>query len=67
MNKTNFATTPQTIHGDVAVAETVSSQALRAPIRALYDEFTKRYPYHEPQIAIEFNMRVIITKDKAVK
>ena len=67
MSKSEFDATPKIIYGDVAVAETVSSEALRAPIGALFDVFTERYPDDEPQIAIEFNMRVIITKDKAVK
>ena len=67
MKMTHFDAAPKVIQGDVMVADSLTSQALRAPIGALFDVFTERYPDDEPQIAIEFNMRVIITKVEAAK
>ena len=67
MAKTDFDATPQIIHGDVTVAENVSSQALRAPIRALFDEFVDRYPASKPQVELQFYRRVLITEAEAAK
>ena len=67
MKKSDFDETPKVIRGDVKVAETVSSQALRAPIRALFDEFAERYPASKPQVELQFFMRVLITETEVTK